>query len=70
MNGCLMLLPQRIVYVFGALGCINAHTDAAVKAGVTKEEIVDALGFAIMANAGAAMVYSARTIDAYDAKTE
>lgn len=50
-------------------GCINAHTDAAIKAGASKEEIVDALGVAIMVNAGATMVYSARTIDAYDAKT-
>jgi AhpD family alkylhydroperoxidase len=49
-------------------GCTNAHTDAALKAGVSKEEIVDALGVA-MVNAGAALVYSARTIDAYDAKT-
>jgi len=49
-------------------GCINAHTDAAIKAGATQEEIVDALGVAIMVNAGAAMVYSARTIDAYNAK--
>jgi AhpD family alkylhydroperoxidase len=49
-------------------GCINAHTDAAIKAGVTKEEIVDALGVAIMVNAGATMVYSARTIDALDFK--
>lgn len=50
-------------------GCINAHTEGAIKAGATKEEIVDALGVAIMVNAGAALVYSARTIDAYDAKT-
>jgi AhpD family alkylhydroperoxidase len=49
-------------------GCINAHTDAAIKAGATKEEVVDALGVAIMVNAGAAMVYSARTIDAFDTK--
>jgi AhpD family alkylhydroperoxidase len=49
-------------------GCINAHTDGAIKAGATKEEIVDALGVAIMVNAGAAMVYSARTIDAFDTK--
>ncbi len=47
-------------------GCINAHTQAAVKAGASKEEVVDALGVAIMVNAGAAMVYSARTIDAFD----
>jgi AhpD family alkylhydroperoxidase len=50
-------------------GCINAHTDAAIKAGASKEEIVDALGVAIMVNAGATMVYSARTLDAYDTKT-
>ena len=49
-------------------GCINAHTDAAIKAGATKEEIVDALGVAIMVNAGAALVYSARTLDAYESK--
>ncbi|MDE3116933.1 MAG: carboxymuconolactone decarboxylase family protein [Pseudomonadota bacterium] len=50
-------------------GCINAHTDAALKAGVTKEEMIDAVGVAIMVNAGAAMVYSARTVDAWNAKT-
>ena len=50
-------------------GCINAHTDAAIHAGATKEEIIDALGVAIMVNAGAAMVYSARTIDAFSAKS-
>lgn len=50
-------------------GCINAHTDDAIKAGATKEEIIDALGVAIMVNAGAALVYSARTIDAFDVKT-
>jgi AhpD family alkylhydroperoxidase len=48
-------------------GCINAHSEAAVKAGATKEEVTAALGVAIMVNAGAAMVYSARTIDALDA---
>jgi len=49
-------------------GCINAHTDAAVKAGATKEEMIDAMGVAIMVNAGATMVYSARAIDALDFK--
>ena len=50
-------------------GCINAHTEAAVKAGASKDEVVEALSVAIMVNAGAAMVYSARTIDALDAYT-
>ena len=51
-------------------GCINAHTDAAIAAGATKEEIIDALGVAVMVNAGATMVYSARTIDAFDSKAK
>jgi AhpD family alkylhydroperoxidase len=49
-------------------GCINVHTEAVIKAGATKDEIVDALGVAIMVNAGAALVYSVRTLDAYDSK--
>ena len=44
------------------------HTDAAAKQGATKEELVEALGVAIMVNAGAALVYSSRTIDAFAAK--
>lgn len=48
-------------------GCIDVHTDAAIKAGCTQEEIAAALGVAVAMNAGAAMVYSARVLDAYDA---
>jgi AhpD family alkylhydroperoxidase len=50
-------------------GCITVHTDAAVKQGATREEIAEALGVAIAVNAGAALVYSARVMDAYSAKT-
>jgi AhpD family alkylhydroperoxidase len=45
-------------------GCIAVHAEAAVKAGATEEEIAEALGVAINLNAGAAVVYSARTLDA------
>ena len=51
-------------------GCITVHTDAAVQHGATREEIVEALGVAIAVNAGAALVYSTRVMDAFDAKTE
>jgi AhpD family alkylhydroperoxidase len=51
-------------------GCIVFHTDAAVKAGATKEEIAEALGVAVSMNAGAALVYSARVLDAVAAKTQ
>ncbi|MGV1868872.1 MULTISPECIES: carboxymuconolactone decarboxylase family protein [unclassified Rhizobium] len=46
-------------------GCIAVHTAAAVKAGATKEEIIEALGTAAAINAGAALVYSTRVIDAF-----
>jgi len=50
-------------------GCIVFHTDAALKAGANKEEINEALGVAVAMNAGASMVYSARVMDAVEAKT-
>src|SRR5271169_2485408 len=43
-------------------GCIASHVEAAIAAGVTREEIAEALGVAITMNAGAALVYSARTL--------
>jgi AhpD family alkylhydroperoxidase len=50
-------------------GCIVFHTDAALKAGATKEEIAEALGVAVAMNAGAALIYSTRTLDAVAAKS-
>lgn len=49
-------------------GCITVHTDAAIKRGASREEVAEALGVAIAVNAGAALVYSARVMDAYSAK--
>jgi AhpD family alkylhydroperoxidase len=48
-------------------GCLTVHVDAAVKHGASREEVAEALGVAVALNAGAAMVYSARTLDALDA---
>ena len=48
-------------------GCVTVHTAAAKKLGATKEEIAEALGVGISVNAGAAIVYSTRTLDAFDA---
>jgi len=50
-------------------GCITFHTDAALKAGASKEEISEALGVAVAMNAGAALVYSTRVLDAVEAKS-
>jgi AhpD family alkylhydroperoxidase len=51
-------------------GCIAVHTAAAAKAGATREEIAEALGVAVAMNAGAALVYSARALDAFDTGTK
>lgn len=48
-------------------GCITFHTDAALKAGATKQEIAEALGVAMAMNAGAALIYSLRALDSVDA---
>ena len=37
--------------------------------GATREEVIEALGVAISVNAGAALVYSARTLDAFASRT-
>ncbi|SRR5258706_10851381 len=49
-------------------GCIKVHTDAAIKQGATREEILEALGVAVAVNAGAALIYSMRVMDAFTNK--
>ena len=51
-------------------GCIVTHTNAALKQGATREEIAEALSVAVAVNAGAALIFSARVIDAFNARTE
>lgn len=46
-------------------GCIAAHVKKATELGVTKAELVDAVTVAIALNAGAAIVYSAKAVDAW-----
>ena len=48
-------------------GCITVHSAQAKNHGATAEELAEALGIAISVNAGAALVYSARTLDAFAA---
>lgn len=47
-------------------GCIAVHSEAAIKHGATRNEVAEALGVAVAMNAGAALVYSARALDAFD----
>ena len=47
-------------------GCIAVHAEAAARHGASREEIAEALGVATAVNAGAAIVYSTRVLDAYE----
>ncbi len=64
------LIALAVAVTLRCDGCITTHTSAAIKNGASKEEIVEALGVATSVNAGAALVYSARVMDAYHEKTE
>lgn len=46
-------------------GCISVHTKKAVEHVATLAEISEALGVAIALNAGAALTYSARVLEAH-----
>ena len=47
--------------------CIGLHAQAASEAGATRAELLEALGVAISLNSGAALVYSSRILEAFDA---
>lgn len=47
-------------------GCISVHAKKAAEHGATRGEIAEALGVAVALNAGAALVYSARVMEACD----
>ena len=47
--------------------CIAVHAQAASEAGASRAELLEALGVAISLNSGAALVYSSRILEAFDA---
>lgn len=61
------LIALAVAITLRCDGCITVHSAQAKKHGATKEELAEVLGVAISVNAGAALVYSTRTLDAFDA---
>ena len=47
-------------------GCIADHTKNAIRLGVSKEQVAEAIGVAVAMNAGAALTYAGRVLDAYE----
>jgi AhpD family alkylhydroperoxidase len=64
------LISLAVAVALRCDGCITVHAEAARKLGVRKEEIAEALGVAVAIGAGAAVVYSTRTLDAFSAAHE
>ena len=60
------LISLAVAVTIRCDGCITVHTEAAVRHGASREEIAEALAVATAVNAGAALVYSARVLDAYE----
>lgn len=70
-NGALDARTRELIALAVAVttrcdSCIASHASAARQAGVTEAELADALGTAIALNAGAAYVYSVRTMEAFN----
>jgi AhpD family alkylhydroperoxidase len=59
------LIALAVAVTTSCDGCISVHTKKAVEHGATRGEIAEALGVAIALNAGAALVYSARVMEAH-----
>ena len=47
-------------------GCISFHVHDALKAGVTREEVVEAVGVAVLMGGGPAVVYGCEALAALD----
>ena len=47
-------------------GCIGFHTEAAVKYGATREEVVETIGVAVYMGGGPSYVYGAQVLEAFD----
>ncbi|MBV8379188.1 MAG: carboxymuconolactone decarboxylase family protein [Paucibacter sp.] len=58
------LMALAVAVALRCDGCITVHAAQAAKLGATEAEVAEALGVAVAISAGAAMVYSARTLDA------
>ncbi|WP_010188549.1 carboxymuconolactone decarboxylase family protein [Sphingomonas sp. PAMC 26605] len=64
------LIALAVAVTLRCDGCIAVHTAEARKQGASHGELAEALGVAIGVNAGAALVYSTRTMAAFDAASE
>ncbi len=59
------LMAMAIGVVEGCDGCIASHSQAAVRAGATRQEAAEAIGVAFLMNGGPASIHGPRAYDAF-----
>lgn len=47
-------------------GCIAFHTEAALKQGASRQEVLETMGMAIYMGAGPSVMYAAQAMEAFD----
>jgi AhpD family alkylhydroperoxidase len=60
------LLAIGIAIAVRCDGCIGFHVKAALRAGASREEVLEAAAMAIYMGAGPSMIYAAETLRAFD----
>jgi len=59
------LIALAIGVVEGCDGCIASHTEAAARAGATRQEVAEAIGVTFLMKGGPATIYGPRAYDAF-----
>jgi len=70
-DGALSVAQKELVALAIAMtrecdGCVGAHARAAVRAGVTREQVAETAGVVIMMNGGPGTVWGPRALRAFD----
>jgi AhpD family alkylhydroperoxidase len=60
------LMATAIAVAVRCDGCIGFHAKAAIKAGASREELLETLSMAIYMGAGPSMIYAAEALRAFD----
>ncbi len=60
------LIALAIGIIVRCDGCISFHIHDAIKAGATREEIIDVIGIAILMGGGPAVVYGSQALEALE----
>lgn len=60
------LIALAISCIIRCDGCISLHTNAARRAGATREEVAEAVGVAVFMGGGPAVIRAGEAMDAFD----